>query len=219
MSFTLAQVELLKEPLLRSNVSTRSQSGMNLSYVEGYYVIEQANEVFGFDGWIGEVVSLNLVQQTETKKDDKIQNRVAYTCVYRINVGGVIREDIGFGNGIDADAGKAHESATKEAVTDAMKRCLRTFGYRFGLALYGKKQENVVTEVKKPQGTSPWKGADLAAVKEITKAIGMSGADAIKVVAAAGVKTDGTESAKALKAVQEHVIKVTATDDAPGKAS
>jgi recombination DNA repair RAD52 pathway protein len=41
------------------------------------------------------------------------------------------------------DCGLAHESASKEAVTDALKRTLRTFGNPFGLALYDKSRENV----------------------------------------------------------------------------
>ena len=39
--------------------------------------------------------------------------------------------------------GEAHESALKEAETDAMKRALATFGNLFGLALYDKEQSGV----------------------------------------------------------------------------
>jgi hypothetical protein len=42
--------------------------------------------------------------------------------------------------------GQAHESALKEAETDAMKRALMTFGNPFGLALYDKKQREVTGE-------------------------------------------------------------------------
>jgi hypothetical protein len=45
--------------------------------------------------------------------------------------------------GIDADCGLAHESAIKEAETDAKKRALMTFGNQFGLALYDRAQTNV----------------------------------------------------------------------------
>ena len=41
------------------------------------------------------------------------------------------------------DLGLAHESALKEAETDAMKRALMTFGNPFGLALYDREQRNV----------------------------------------------------------------------------
>jgi hypothetical protein len=55
----------------------------------------------------------------------------------------LIREGCGAGHGIDTDLGQAHESALKEAETDAMKRALMTFGNAFGLALYDKQQREV----------------------------------------------------------------------------
>jgi len=55
----------------------------------------------------------------------------------------LIREGSGAGHGIDVDLGQAHESALKEAETDAMKRALMTFGNPFGLALYDKAQRQV----------------------------------------------------------------------------
>ena len=58
----------------------------------------------------------------------------------------VTREGVGAGHGIDVDLGQAHESAIKEAETDAMKRALMTFGNQFGLALYDKTQANVADE-------------------------------------------------------------------------
>ena len=67
-----------------------------------------------------------------------------YTARVRITVGDVIREDFGAGHGYDRDLGLAHESAIKEAISDAMKRALKSFGYPFGLALYDKEQANVV---------------------------------------------------------------------------
>ena len=44
---------------------------------------------------------------------------------------------------VGVDLGQAHESALKEAETDAMKRALMTFGNPFGLALYDKAQRQV----------------------------------------------------------------------------
>jgi len=55
------------------------------------------------------------------------------------------REGSGAGHGIDVDLGQAHESALKEAETDAMKRALMTFGNPFGLALYDKRQREVTS--------------------------------------------------------------------------
>ena len=136
----------LKQPLDSSVVKEREQSGMKLSYVESWYVIGQLNEVFGFDGWDRETTRLDLIQQ-DTNQNGKA--RVAYTaqCVLTVRFpeGQVVRRvGTGFGNGFDADPGKAHESAIKEAESDAMKRAAMTLGNRFGLALYDKTKANVM---------------------------------------------------------------------------
>ena len=55
----------------------------------------------------------------------------------------IIREGSGAGHGFADTAGEAHESALKEAETDATKRALTTFGNPFGLALYDKEQRGV----------------------------------------------------------------------------
>ena len=141
---TLTQA--LKQPLDSSVVKERDQSGIKLSYVESWYVIGQLNEVFGFDGWDRETVSLNLIQQDTNQKGTP---RVAYTaqCVLTVRFpeGQVVkRVGTGFGNGFDSDPGKAHESAIKEAESDAMKRAAMTLGHRFGLALYDKAKANVM---------------------------------------------------------------------------
>jgi len=75
---------------------------------------------------------------------------VTYTARVRITVtaGGLtplVREGSGAGHGIDTDLGQGHESAIKEAETDAMKRALMTLGNSFGLALYDKQQREVTS--------------------------------------------------------------------------
>jgi hypothetical protein len=71
------------------------------------------------------------------------------------SLGLLIREGTGAGHGIDTDLGLAHESAIKEAETDAMKRALVTFGNPFGLALYDKSQRQVTGATAAGQGTVP----------------------------------------------------------------
>ena len=145
MSFDPDQIKELIAPLDRANVKTRNQSGRQLSYVEGWHVIEEANRIFGFDGWTRETIDIRCV----VEKPREIGQRedpgfgVTYTAKVRVNVGGVVREGCGAGHGIDRDLGQAHESAIKEAETDAMKRALMTFGNQFGLALYDKEQAQV----------------------------------------------------------------------------
>jgi DNA recombination protein Rad52 len=148
--FTPDQIAELTAPLDRAKVKQRSQSGRSLSYLEGWQVIAEANRIFGFDGWQRETINVQCVSERERAigRDQKAGWGVTYTCRVRITVGHsmgavVIREGTGAGHGIDVDCGLAHESAIKEAETDAMKRALMTFGNPFGLALYDKDQREV----------------------------------------------------------------------------
>ena len=145
MPFTEGQNKLLDESLPGDWVKTRKQAGLTLSYVEGWRMIEQANYMFGFDGWSRETIIINMLgqYQCEIGATKKQGWNVSYMAKVRIEAGGVVREGTGVGHGIDVNAGQAHESAIKEAETDAMKRALTTFGHRFGLALYDKEKANV----------------------------------------------------------------------------
>lgn len=151
--FTAEQIEKLSAPLDRKNVSQRSQAGRQLSYIEGWHAIAEANRIFGFDGWASETISTVVACQGECKigkppqrQGDRPQRdgwAVTYIAKVRVTVGGIMREGTGSGHGKDVDLGLAHESAIKEAETDARKRALMTFGNPFGLALYDKTQANV----------------------------------------------------------------------------
>jgi DNA recombination protein Rad52 len=145
LSFTPEQIDLLKAPLSRESVKTRSQSGRSLSYIEGWKAIAEANRIFGFDGWDRETVTLTCVSEKEREIGARKEPGwgVTYIAKVRVLVGRTIREGCGTGHGIDRDLGQAHESALKEAETDAMKRALMTFGNPFGLALYDKEQAEV----------------------------------------------------------------------------
>ena len=144
MSFTEAQIGHLQAKLPRSRVAQRTQAGRQFSYVEGWFAIAEANRIFGFDAWDRETVELRQLGDARQTGD---KFRVGYAARVRITVRAgeriIVREGSGFGSGIDKDVGQAHESALKEAETDAMKRALMTFGNPFGLALYDKTQANV----------------------------------------------------------------------------
>lgn len=141
MTFTDTQKEQLSAKLDKSKVKTRPQGGRNVSYIEGWHAIAEANRIFGFDGWHREALEIKPV--TQVYKNQKGNSVANYFCKVRVTVGDIIREGCGFGSGVDRDEGQAHESAIKEAETDAMKRALMTFGNPFGLALYDKDQKNV----------------------------------------------------------------------------
>lgn len=143
--FTEEQKQALAAPLDRKHVKTRTQANRSLSYIEGWHAIAEANRIFGFDGWTREMLAIDCVNCAERKvgKDKRDGWCVTYTARVRVTVDGIVREGFGVGHGIDADLGQCHESAGKEAETDAMKRAFMTFGNQFGLALYDKTQSNV----------------------------------------------------------------------------
>lgn len=150
--FTPDQIAALDAPLNKANVKTREQGKSTLSYVEAWHMIAEANRIFGFDAWNRETVELRQLGDARIVKDKygNDQARVGYSARVRITVYAgervIVREGCGFGSGIDKDTDQAHESALKEAESDAMKRALMTFGNPFGLALYDKTQANVVVE-------------------------------------------------------------------------
>jgi DNA recombination protein Rad52 len=148
--FSPEQVAALAAPLDRANVRQREQGRGKVNYLEGWQLIAEANRIFGFDGWQRQTIAVRCVAQAERLigRDQKPGWGVTYTARVRVtvNAGGLpslIREGTGAGHGIDTDLGQAHESAIKEAETDAMKRALMTFGNPFGLALYDKQQREV----------------------------------------------------------------------------
>jgi DNA recombination protein Rad52 len=148
--FSPEQLAALAAPLERANVRQREQGRSRVSYLEGWQVIAEANRIFGFDGWQRQTIAVRCVAPAERLigRDQKPGWGVTYTARVRVTVtaGGLtplVREGSGAGHGIDVDLGQAHESALKEAETDAMKRALMTFGNPFGLALYDKAQRQV----------------------------------------------------------------------------
>lgn len=149
MSFTEQQVGQMRAPLSLSHVKGRNQGGRNVSYIEGWHAIAEANRIFGFDNWTRETTEIRCVSEKEREiGQQKLPGwGVSYICKVKVIVFAgdtlVTREGCGAGHGIDRDLGQAHESAIKEAETDAMKRALMTFGNPFGLALYDKTQANV----------------------------------------------------------------------------
>ena len=147
--FSTRQIALLSAPRDRVNVRQRDQGRSRVSYLEGWQVIAEANRIFGFDGWERSTLISRCVAEHERPvgRERKSGWGITYIARVRITITAgnrtLIREGSGAGHGIDMDQGLAHESALKEAETDATKRALMTFGNPFGLALYDKQQRQV----------------------------------------------------------------------------
>jgi DNA recombination protein Rad52 len=173
MAFTDSQVRQLKAKLDPRYIKTRSANGANLSYVEGWHAIAEANRIFGFDAWDRRTVFTACVWSGQSGQ----VYTAAYTAKVRVSVRAgdivIVREGSGTGEGRASTPGQAHDLALKGAETDATKRALATFGNPFGLALYDREQVGV----RKSQGqktaltAGPWirRSASGAAVASFDK--------------------------------------------------
>ena len=136
MGFSDKQARALARGVPRRAIRSRLRAGRELSYIEGWYVVSQANRIFGFDGWDRETVETKCIMAREA--------RGAVTAIYsarvRITVrtgdAVIVRDGHGTGEANGDSAGEVHDRALKAAETDATKRALATFGKAFGLELY-----------------------------------------------------------------------------------
>ena len=139
--FDKNQLTILTQELDSNRIKTREKGNISLSYIEGFDVIDTANKVFGFGNWSYSISKLDQVSQELNQNQNNV---VCYKAVVQIQIHNtnhtldVNRQDVGFGTGVAKSLADAHEGAAKEAVTDAIKRCFRSFGNQFGNSLYDK---------------------------------------------------------------------------------
>lgn len=143
----------LDTPIDSALVSQRKgRGGKTFSYIEGHTVIDEANRVFGYGGWGYDVmgdVALREIDSVDGKTGE-IRRIRAYAATVRVTVlGAPSRMDVGF-HAVVEDNADGHETAVKGAVTDGLKRALRSFGARFGNALYGDSQTGIVEVTREP---------------------------------------------------------------------
>ena len=155
MGFTAKQLQALRRNPSQHHIRTREIHGRELTYLEGWYAISEANRIFGFDGWSRETLESRCVLARE--------NRGSFFAIYiarvRITVHAdgvsIIREGHGTGEGRGTSPGDVHDIALKAAETDATKRALATFGKPFGLELY---RSGKATATQKPLPSVPIPG-------------------------------------------------------------
>jgi hypothetical protein len=146
MGFSAKQTQALRRNPGHHHIRTRQSNGRELTYIEGWYAISEANRIFGFDGWSRETIESRNVLNRET--------RGSFLAIYiarvRITVQAdgatIVREGHGTGEGRGASPGEVHDIALKAAETDATKRALATFGKPFGLALYANGKAKALAE-------------------------------------------------------------------------
>ncbi len=132
--------DALAQPLDPALVSQRKgRGGRKFDYIEGHTAIDQANRIFGFGGWGYELIGDVTMRQIEStdSRTGEVTRSAAYSAMVRVTVPGApSRTDVGF-QAVTDESADGHETAFKGAVTDALKRALRSFGDRFGNGLYG----------------------------------------------------------------------------------
>ena len=139
--FNDQQTKALSSELSKDRIKVRDKANIKLSYLEGFDIIDTANSIFGFGGWAYTISSLEQVSQEVNANQNVV---ICYKAIVKVDVYDIdhntmiSRQDVGFGTGVARSLADAHENSAKEAVTDALKRSLRSFGNQFGNSLYDK---------------------------------------------------------------------------------
>ena len=128
-------------------ISKRTGFGKNMvAYLEGWRAINLANQIFGYNGWSTEVkgVTIDFLDERQGKFN------IGCSAIIRVTLNnGAYREDVGYGV-VENERRKAaaFERAKKAAVTDGLKRALKSYGNALGNCLYDKDFLSKIDKVK-----------------------------------------------------------------------
>ncbi len=120
-----------------------------LTYIEGWKLVDLANEVFGFNGWATTIQKLEI---DFLDSPDGMRWNAGVTCIVRVTLrDGAFHEDVGYGSADNArQKHAAIEKGKKEAVTDATKRALKNFGKLLGNCTYDHQYSTHALKVTNP---------------------------------------------------------------------
>jgi len=146
------QIEVLLRPLHPGRVSTRTQGGTTLSYVEAHDVKATLIRVFGFGGFDAEVVDTKVLSITSAEKGGKDQWTVLATSTVRLTIHatGAVYAETAAASQVGPQVGEVCDFAIKTASSDALKRCAIYLGTQFGLSLYAGTTKDVVKAIFAP---------------------------------------------------------------------
>jgi len=137
--FTENQLKALSYNLDDSRVKSRDKAGMSFKYLETYDVINVANTIFNYM-WDYTITRLEEVARETNQNGNHV---ITYSAIVKVKIydaqrNFIEREDTGVGTGTARTVGDAIDNASKSAVSDSLKRSLRSFGGQFGNDLYSK---------------------------------------------------------------------------------
>lgn len=137
--FSENQIKALSYNLDESRVKTIEKAGMSFKYIETYDAINVANTIFNYM-WDYTITRLEEVARETNQNGNYV---LTYSAIVKVKVydnqrNFIEREDTGVGIGTARTIGDAVDNASKSAVSDALKRTLRSLGGQFGNDLYSK---------------------------------------------------------------------------------
>ncbi|KAJ3410876.1 DNA repair protein rad52 [Chytridiales sp. JEL 0842] len=152
----------LKKILGPEYMTTRAgPGGSKLTYLEGHKAITIAHEIFGFDGWSHSIVDTTIDFCDVSRESGSVS--VGVSAIIKVTLkDGTSHEDYGYGSIENARSkAAAFEKAKKEAVTDGLKRALKSFGNVLGNCVYDKTTLQRLKGIPAPPKLPPLNVAEL----------------------------------------------------------
>src|SRR5262245_33622934 len=131
MGFSAKQEQALRRNISPRQIRTRAANGREISYIEGWFAISEANRILGFDSWDRETMESRGVLARNNRGTSLAVYLARVSITVRAEGTTTIREGHGSGEARGDSPGEVHDIALKAAETDATKRALATFGKRF----------------------------------------------------------------------------------------
>lgn len=133
------QIKALSYNLDESRVKTIDKAGMSFKYLETYDIINVANTIFNYM-WDYTITKLEEVARETNQNGNHV---ITYSAIVKVKIydnqrNFITREDTGVGTNAARTIGDAIDNASKSAVSDSLKRSLRSLGGQFGNDLYSK---------------------------------------------------------------------------------
>jgi DNA repair and recombination protein RAD52 len=137
--FSENQLKALSYNLDDSRVKTIDKAGMSFKYLETYDCINVANSIFSHM-WNYTITRLEEVARETNQNGNHV---ITFSAIVKVKIydaqrNFIEREDTGVGTGTAKMLGDAIDNASKSAVSDSLKRSLRSLGGQFGNDLYSK---------------------------------------------------------------------------------
>ena len=70
--FNDKQIEVLNQELDSNRIKTRQKGNINLSYLEGFDIMQTANNIFGFGNWNYSISNLTQVSSEQNQKQNHL---------------------------------------------------------------------------------------------------------------------------------------------------